>query len=185
MKFLKKLIFLHSYVIQTLLNIYPFFIINVFYDNQSAIGNEYGHYLYLLAWSASSAIGFYYYSKNIWNFYHIPYSLLLHRLICLCMFISCVIPYNSDNFFVINDLHIWIAILSVFLFILEWLKALTTDIYFVNSEFKKNLHIIIVLFSICAVILFSLGHVTSIAEITFSWIINLYLAIWTIKKESV
>lgn len=184
MKFKKMMIFIHSVLVQTLLNVYPFFIIDVFYDNQSAIGNEFGKYIYLLMWSFSSAIGFYMYSKKIWDLYQIPYNLLYHRILCLCMFVSCVIPYNPNNFFVINDLHIWIAIVSVFLFIVEWLKLIRTKTYFISIEFKKYLNILIGLFCLCALVLFSLGHVTSIAEISFSWLVNLYLAYWTIKKES-
>ena len=73
MKFKKSYVYLHFLIINPLLNILPFFWIDVSYDNQSYIGNQLGHTIYLVLWAISSALGFYFYSKHIWNKYRIYY----------------------------------------------------------------------------------------------------------------
>lgn len=168
---------LHVGVINPIVNILPFFWINVFYDNQSFIGNELGHRIYLLFWSISSAYGFYLYSKKIWDRYKISYHPIFHSLICFFMFISCLIPYAANLPFWINDLHVWIAIISVFLFILEWLVIYFKPIYFLKENFRKYLHVLTLDFSVCAIVLFSIGHVTAISEILFSVTVNILLVI--------
>ena len=64
---MKFLTYIHVYLIQTILNFLPFFWIDVFYDNQTYIGNQLHHPIYLFLWAFSSAIGFYYYSKDTLN----------------------------------------------------------------------------------------------------------------------
>lgn len=44
---MKSLTYIHVYLIQTILNILPFFWIDVFYDNQTYIGNQLNHPIYL------------------------------------------------------------------------------------------------------------------------------------------
>ena len=53
---MKSLTYIHVYLIQTILNILPFFWIDVFYDNQTYIGNQLNHPIYLFLWALSSAI---------------------------------------------------------------------------------------------------------------------------------
>lgn len=185
MKFIKRVLYpLHVGVINPLLNLFPFLCINVFYDNQSYIGNALHHKTYLLLWSFSSAFGFYHYSKKIWNQYKIPYQSTFHFLICFSMFLSCTIPYSTNLSFWINDLHVWLAIVSVTLFILEWVKLFFSPIYYLKDSFKKLLHLLMFVFSISGLILFSIGHVTSICEISFSVLVNIVLVYGVLKKPA-
>lgn len=71
---MKSLTYIHVYLIQTILNILPFFWIDVFYDNQTYIGNQLNHPIYLFLWALSSAFGFYYYSKKIWEKQNVKYN---------------------------------------------------------------------------------------------------------------
>lgn len=182
MKFKKSYVYLHFLIINPLLNILPFFWIVVSYDNQSYIGNQLGHTIYLVLWAISSALGFYFYSKHIWNKYRIYYHKHLHKIICLAMCISCIIPYSDTLAFWINDLHVWIAVAAVFLFILEWIRAYFDPACYVDTSLQKHLQYLFLLFSICTLVLFGLGHVTSLSEILFSTLINLYLGIWYVKN---
>ena len=85
---MKSLTYIHVYLIQTILNILPFFWIDVFYDNQTYIGNQLNHPIYLFLWALSSAFGFYYYSKKIWEKQDVKYNKKNHALICLGMILS-------------------------------------------------------------------------------------------------
>ena len=115
---MKSLTYIHVYLIQTILNILPFFWIDVFYDNQTYIGNQLNHPIYLFLWALSSAFGFYYYSKKIWEKQNVKYNKKNHALICLGMILSSSIPYN--NITILKDLHVWLSILFVASFIMEW-----------------------------------------------------------------
>ena len=106
---MKSLTYIHVYLIQTILNILPFFWIDVFYDNQTYIGNQLNHPIYLFLWALSSAFGFYYYSKKIWEKQNVKYNKKNHALICLGMILSSSIPYN--NITILKDLHVWLSIL--------------------------------------------------------------------------
>ena len=184
MKFKKSyLTTLHFLLINPALNMIPFFLINVFYDNQSYIGNQLGHRFYLLAWALSSASGFYFYSKKIWDKNKIHYNHLFHLLICLCMFISCMIPYSNNFPFWINDLHIWLAIISVSIFILEWINIYFKNLPCLDHNFCFHLKTLYILFSFCALVLFMAGHVTAFSELLFSGLINIYLGSWYIQQK--
>ena len=115
---MKFITYIHVYLIQTILNFLPFCWIDIFYDNQTYIGNQLHHPIYLFLWAFSSAIGFYYYSKKIWEKYNVNYNKKNHVLICLGMILSCNIPYNDIT--LLKDLHVWLSILFVACFILEW-----------------------------------------------------------------
>lgn len=58
------------------------------------------------------------YSKKIWEKYNVNYNKKNHTLICLGMILSCSIPYNDIT--LLKDLHVWLSILFVAWFILEW-----------------------------------------------------------------
>ena len=47
---MKFITYIHVYLIQTLLNALPFLWIDVFYDNQTYIGNQLHHPIYLFLW---------------------------------------------------------------------------------------------------------------------------------------
>lgn len=169
---------LHAMVFNPILNIIPFFLVNVLYENQSHIGNALNHKLYLLAWALSSALGFYFYSKYIWDFYKIEYNKKIHLLSCGGMFLSCMIPYSKELSFFINDLHIWIAIISVCAFMYEWIKLYFDKTYFISKKFQKYFKYLTINWTICTLALAYIGHVSSLSEILFSLNTNIILAMW-------
>ena len=63
---------IHIYFFQIILNILPFFWIDVFYDNYTYLANSGHHFFFVLAWGLSTIFGFYTYAKEIWKFYNIP-----------------------------------------------------------------------------------------------------------------
>lgn len=165
----KKLLFIHTFFIQTLLNILPFFWIDVFYDNQTYIGNQLHHPLYLFFWAASSAFGFYYYSKKIWEMYDISYHKKNHALIILGMILSCSIPYNDITLF--KDLHVWLSIFFVACFIVEWFV-------YVPINLNKNSILFFINLGLSLLFTFIFGHITGFCEIYFSFTMNILLHHW-------
>ena len=166
---MKSLTYIHVYLIQTILNILPFFWIDVFYDNQTYIGNQLNHPIYLFLWALSSAFGFYYYSKKIWEKQNVKYNKKNHALICLGMILSCSIPYNDIT--LLKDLHVWLSSLFVAWFILEWFL-------YIPVHLNKNSILFFINIGLSFVFTFMFGHITSFCEIYFSFTTNILLHHW-------
>ena len=169
----------HSLILNPLLNGMAFLYTDVFYENQTHIGNSLHHPIYLFLWAASTVFGFYYYSKKIWDHYNVPYSLLFHRILCLCM-LSCIFfPYYPDGSIILNDLHVWIAMGCTATYLGEWIYL---GVHSILSTYKQvNGYYLIM--AIGLFLLLYYGHVTSICEITFSCLSSIYLWCWW-KKAS-
>ena len=157
-------------ILNPLINLLPLYWIDIFYDNLSYIGNTLGHPVYLILWACLSAFGFYDLSLRCWQKTLFPYSKNLHRILCAGMVLSCMIPYAPQSAFWIQDLHVWIAILSVGAFVLEWLY------YF---GWKKDLvlweKLLLASFVFSFLCLCIPGHITASTEISFSTLVNLIL----------
>lgn len=166
---MKFLTYIHVYLIQTILNFLPFFWIDVFYDNQTYIGNQLHHPIYLFLWALSSSIGFYYYSKKIWEKYNVNYNKKNHVLICLGMILSCSIPYNDIT--ILKDLHVWLSILFVAWFILEWFLYIPVNL-------NKNSILFFINIGLSFVFTFMFSHITGFCEIYFSFTTNILLHHW-------
>lgn len=172
---MKSLTYIHVYLIQTILNILPFFWIDVFYDNQTYIGNQLNHPIYLFLWTLSSAFGFYYYSKKIWEKQNVKYNKKNHALICLGMILSSSIPYN--NITILKDLHVWLSILFVASFIMEWF-------FYIPINLNKNSILFFINTGLSFVFTFMFGHVTSFCEIYFSFTTTILLHHWLVQDKS-
>lgn len=172
---MKSLTYIHVYLIQTILNILPFFWIDVFYDNQTYIGNQLNHPIYLFLWALSSAFGFYYYSKKIWEKQNVKYNKKNHALICLGMILSSSIPYN--NITILKDLHVWLSILFVASFIMEWL-------FYIPVNLNKNSILFFVNTGLSFVFTFMFGHITGFCEIYFSFTTTILLHHWLVQDKS-
>ena len=172
---MKYLSLIHAYIVQIILNLIPFFWMDVFYDNMTHIGNALHHPIYLLLWASSTAAGLYTYSILIWNHYKIEYNKSLHFLICAGWILSCSIPYNDALPFWINDAHVWIAITSTVGFGLEWIYLYTKKESFIYSEIKTLLFVLQCVFAICFIALCLASHVNGFCEILFSVLVNIIL----------
>ena len=177
MKF--KLLRNYASILNLILNFCPFFYINVFYDNMTYFGNSGGHYFLFFLWTLSSCFGYYFYSKKIWEVYKIKYESHLHTLFIVGIILSIFIPYSSSLPGWINDGHVWLAIVCIAGFMLEWLWISLHSTLQYTKEWKG----LFCIFMFCLFLLLLFGHVTAIAEITFSSLVNLYLSYWLIKKE--
>ena len=172
---------IHAFVLQAILNILPFFMMDVYYDNMTHIGNTLHHPFFLLLWSASCAVGLYVYSILIWKKYKISYSKGLHFLICTGWIFSCIIPYSYDLPGWINDAHVWIAVASTVGFGLEWIYIHTKKESFIYSEIKTLLYFLDCVFILCIFILALAGHVNGLCEILFSFGINVILVSFLLR----
>lgn len=168
----KRLFLFHVFFIQILLNLYPVFIIDIFYDNQTYIGNQMHQPFYLITWCLSTLFGFYFYSKNIWQAYDIQYSKWLHLISTFCMIVGTIIPYNKNS--ILNDLHVWLCIIGVILFLYEWFR-------YIPIKLNKNSILFFANIGLSLFFTFVFGHITSFCEIYFSFTTNLLLCRWLIE----
>ncbi len=174
-----KFFLIHATIVNPFLNFMPFFITDVFYENQTHIGNSLGHPLYFFIWTLSSCFGFFIYSKQIWDAYKIHYSITLHKILIGIIFAAIFIPYSNSYPAWINDGHVWLAIAGVVGFITEWIWISLHSILQYTKEWK----FLLCIFLVCTFFIYYFGHVTSFAEILFSTLVNGYTWIWAKKKE--
>ena len=115
---MKFITYIHVYLIQVILNFLPFCWIDIFYDNQTYIGNQLHHPIYLFLWAFSSAIGFYYYSKKIWEKYNVNYNKKNHTLICLGMILEwfLYIPVHLNKNSILFFINIGLSFVFTFMF---------------------------------------------------------------------
>lgn len=158
----------HSYFLQVFLNLIPIFWINIFYDNQTYIEFTLHHYLYVIAWITSTVFGFYFYSKKIWSALHIPYSSIIHSLLCIGLLSVAFIPYGNQYNSIINRLHVNMITICFIGFLFEW--VIKKD-YFSKKEQIKGL----VVFLFCILTVFIIGHVSCFTEICVSLLFNFSL----------
>lgn len=171
---------IHAYIVNPLLNVLGFMYTNVFYENHTHIGNTLHHPIYFFLWTISSCFGYYYYSKRIWEERHLSYHKKLHTGLILIIILSIFIPYSPSLPGWINDGHVWLAIAGVTGFMLEWVYiALHSPL-----QYKKECKILFFIFTFSTFLIFLFGHVTSIAEMTFSTMVNIYTFYWIKKEES-
>lgn len=166
----------YAYLLNPLINLPILFWIDPTYDNLSYIGNQLGHFPYLILWALSSVIGMYFFSKQIWQQKQIRYNSSLHRIICLGMPLSCLIPYSASLPGWINDMHIWLAILSVSLFILEWVLTLFSPQYTTDRSYHHFLDQLLIVFGMCFCSFAVFGHINGLCEMSFSILVNIFLA---------
>lgn len=178
---MKYILLLYACIINPLFNLIPIAWIDIFYDNMTHVGNALHHPLYLLGWSASTAIGLYFLSILIWKKYHISYIPWLHFLLCSGWVLSCCIPYADTLPFWINDAHVWIAIACTVGFSLEWVWISTKKESFIYKEIKALLWILQCMFVICFVALGMAGHVNAFCEILYSMGVNGIL-VWFVLR---
>ena len=171
---MKSLTYIHVYLIQTILNILPFFWIDVFYDNQTYIGNQLNHPIYLFLWALSSAFGFYYYSKKICEKQKVKYNKKNHALICLGMILYSSIPYN--NITILKDLLVRLSILFVASFFMEWF-------YYIHVNLNKNSTLFFINTGLSFVFTFMFGHITGFCEIYFSFTTTILLHHWLVQDK--
>lgn len=157
-----------------------FYYTNVFYENQTHIGNSLHHPFYFYCWSLSSILGYYLYSKMIWDAYKLQYSKTIHTLCNGLILASICIPYSSTLPGFINDGHVWLAIAGVVGFMMEWIWIALHS----TMQYEKEWKGLAFIFMICTFFIFFFGHVTSFAEILFSTLVVAYCFWWAEKKES-
>lgn len=166
----------YAYLLNPLINLPILFWIDPTYDNLSYIGNQLGHFFYLMLWALSSVFGLYFFSKQIWQQERISYNPIVHALICLGMPVSCLIPYSTSLPGWVNDLHIWLAIASVSLFIFEWVKTSFMPQYTTDRSYHRFLDRLLIVFGICFCSFAVFGHINGLCEMSFSVLVNILLA---------
>ena len=169
MDMIKNFYKLHAYGIQIILNLIPCFIVNIFYDNQTYIGNQLHHPLYLFLWTVSTVFGLYTYSKKIWEKYAIDYHAILHLVLCIGMIFSSSIPYAY--FTILKDLHVWLSIFFVAGFLVEWFYYMPIHLNKNSIQFFSNI-------GLSLLFTFMFGHITGFCEIYFSLTTNMLLLHW-------
>ena len=167
-----KLTFIHAFIINPLLNLYPLMWLNIFHDNMTYAANTLHHPFYVILWAFSTALGCYYYSKRIWQAPFFKFQNIIHALLCAGMVITPFIPYSLTLPVQINDLHIWLGMVSVGGFIAEWF------FYFILyglPAFWDRIFLYTLIF--CVTLAFLPGSITASAQLSFSLLVNMLLRI--------
>ncbi|TGY66036.1 hypothetical protein [Dubosiella muris] len=175
-------ILLYGWLLNPALNALVFFMIDPSYDNLSYIGNTLHHPLFLWIWAVSSVIGMYWFSKSIWNRYHISYQKFLHLFICAGMPLSCVVPYDPGLPGWVNDIHVWLAIVCVCAFMLEWIVTFFQPVFTLSKAYRQLGFSLMTVFALSFLCLTSAGHVNALCEMAFSVGVNVVLA-WSLVRE--
>ena len=173
----RKLIFFHAFLLNPLLNLIPLFWMDIFHDNMTYAANTLHHPFYVMLWGLSGALGCYFYSKKIWKSEFFPYQTRIHALLCIGMIITTMIPYSLSLPVWINDLHVWIGMISVGGFMAEWFYC-----YLLYGLRTLRDRLFLFVLGLVIVLAFLPGSITAFAQMTFSVFVNLLLAV-QIKKE--
>lgn len=168
-----KFHFIHTYILNIIINLYAMFYIDIFYDNFTYIANTLHHPFYVALWTLSSLYGLYFYSQKIWNAHHLSYSKKLHSLNIFGMAFVLFIPYGTKSIF--NDMHVWLLVIMLFWYFVHWILLYLNQLY----ELKIFLIILMIFF----VSISWIGHVAAINEMLFSIGFNIYLHHWAYKKK--
>lgn len=168
----RKLIFFHAFLLNPLLNLIPCFWMDIFHDNMTYASNTLHHPFYVMLWAVSGAFGCYFYSNKIWKSPFFSHQAVIHALLCTGMIITAMIPYSLLLPTWINDLHVWLGMVSVGGFMAEWFYYFV--LYGLHTRWDKCFLFVL---GLVIVLAFLPGSITAAAQITFSVLVNLLLVI--------
>lgn len=178
---MKKYFFIIStFILTPILNIFPIFLINIFTENQTGLGYLYDHLFLFLAWALNTTLLTYFYSKEIWDSYQLPYHKKIHAFLHIGMFIACCIPYSKSPS-ILNDFHIWISILCISGYIYEWLTLIFHPLFTIHLSFRKKLIGLLIIFGISAFPFLRFGSVISLGELLYATLQPFYFYFWITK----
>lgn len=160
-----------AFIILPLLNGAAFFYVNVFTANQTYIGNQLHHPLYLFLWGSFNAL---YFLQMTWQCLHryqvsspLVYGLLL--FFCICMLLSVLVPYQSDPYAPISIWHVRLSMIGSAGYAALFFGFLLLSLLHGYHELRPYLYAYIG-FSFLALYSYALhGGVTSFTEITYSF----------------
>lgn len=175
-KTLQTLAKTYAFVINPLINLPVFLWIDPAYDNLSYIGNALGRPWYLFLWAVSSCLGMYFFARSIWKKYRIAWNTAFHRLICCGMPFSCIIPYSDSLPGIINDLHVWIAVVCVGLYIFEWIRTMFDPVFTTLGSYHTLCILLLAVFAASFLCMSAAGHVNALCEVSFSVLVNMVLS---------
>ena len=154
----------HAYIFNPALNLIPFVLIDIFYDNMTYLSNTLHHTGFVIIWTISTVFGIYIYSSKLWNKNKDPYHKKTHAALMACMCLSAAIPYQN-TFSVLQNIHVWILAVGLVGYLVEWIyiysmKRSSTCFYFVG------------IYVICFFSIAVCGHVSALTEILYSVLLN-------------
>ena len=154
-KIKKRLQWFFAFVLLPAVNLMACFYTNIFHQNQTYIGNELGHSLYLFLWGSSNACYFFVMSRKCMH-------------LCIMMALSVLIPYYPQTLFQLSKWHVRLAMISSAGFAILFFYFLFMGTMHGYGQFQHYLfyYMLICMVSLCGFA--STGGVTSFTEITFS-----------------
>ena len=169
-KIKQRLQWVFAFVLLPAVNLMACFYTNIFYQNQTYIGNELGHSLYLFLWGSSNACYFFVMSRKCMHRYpclNQGYEKLL-AVLCIMMALSVLIPYYPQTLFQLSKWHVRLAMISSAGFAILFFYFLFMGTMHGYGQFQHYLfyYMLICMVSLCGFA--STGGVTSFTEITFS-----------------
>ncbi len=159
-----------AFLLLPLINLRALFYTDIFVNNQSYIGNELHHPLYLILWGVISALSFWSLTKRCLQLYPcMPESCeRLLAILCAAMILSVLLPYDPQASLIISQWHVRLAMFGSGGYALLFFCFLLNGLACGFQALRPYLFAYLLL---CFVSLYSFathGGVTSFTEITYS-----------------
>lgn len=158
-------------IFHLILNVYAFSFGNPLEINFTYIMNQLQHTLYVMVWALSTLGGLYFFAKQIWESYSFPYNKKLHLVTLLLPLLGALFPYSFDQLWT-NDFHVWIIIVGVFIYFMEWIRFFGLCVT-CNQKFRRLFYFNAL---VNMVIVFIFGHISLLSQVYFSCSMILLLA---------
>lgn len=156
------------------------------YENLSSMGNFTTSHIFLIIWACITSSYLYMYTKQVFQ----QYKYLTKRktlILCICCIImisSVCLPYLPQQFPITAKWHVRLAMLGSISYIILFYHFLTYCLYTSYSFAKQHLvfftYFIIIELSIYLI----LNGVSTLMEVSFSFIMSIYLYYLTHSSSS-
>lgn len=159
-----------AFLILPIINLWALFYTDIFVNNQTYIGNELQHPLYLFVWGTINAL--YFWSMTTACLKRYPcmpaHATWIINICCSAMILSTLLPYDPQGWVTISKWHVRIAMLSSGGYALFLFWFLFTAVSCGYRQLQASLFFYLLL---CFISLYSFalhGGVTSFTEISYS-----------------
>ena len=166
-----------AFLLLPVINLSALFYVDIFYQNQSYIGNELHHPLYLMIWGSCNAFYFFTMTRAcLKQYFCLPSSVNLFLfLLCMSMITSVLLPYDPQTYPTISQWHVRLAMFGSVGYALFIFCFLFYAFIYGYGQIRPYFLFYVLL---CFISLYGFalhGAVTSFTEITYSMGMGIFL----------
>lgn len=157
-------------------NIYAMTQLNLTHENLSHF-SLFGKHEILFIWGSLTSCWFYFISKKLFQScsFKSKFASLALTISSLMMFLSVVIPYQPDKFYVLSELHIFLAFYGTICYagVILWFHQHLR--FYAYQVYQKAIFFYLLLVMFCLLQYITYGCVNTYMECSFSIGASLYL----------